>query len=73
MSSMIIKHSPAWFIIAWENIVDLEKIHTMFFPMTYELSIFCLYMQGFEEINGEGNGKPLQYSCLENPMDGEAW
>ena len=19
------------------------------------------------------NGKPLQYSCLENPMDGEAW
>ena len=21
----------------------------------------------------EGNGKPLQYSCLENPMDGEAW
>ena len=21
---------------------------------------------------GEGNGKPLQYSCLENPMDGEA-
>ena len=22
---------------------------------------------------GEGNGKPLQYSCLENLMDGEAW
>ena len=21
----------------------------------------------------EGNGTPLQYSCLENPMDGEAW
>ena len=21
----------------------------------------------------EGNGSPLQYSCLENPMDGEAW
>ena len=21
---------------------------------------------------GEGNGNPLQYSCLENPMDGEA-
>ena len=21
----------------------------------------------------EGNGKPLQYSCLENPMDGVAW
>ena len=22
---------------------------------------------------GEGNGNPLQHSCLENPMDGEAW
>ena len=22
---------------------------------------------------GEGNGKPLQYSCLENPMDRGAW
>ena len=24
-------------------------------------------------IKGEGNGTPLQYSCLENPMDGGAW
>ena len=23
--------------------------------------------------NGEGNGTPLQYSCLENPMDRGAW
>ena len=22
---------------------------------------------------GEGNGSPLQYSCLEDPMDGGAW
>ena len=22
---------------------------------------------------GEGNGNPLQYSCLENSMDGRAW
>ena len=22
---------------------------------------------------GEGNGNPLQYSCLENPTDGGAW
>ena len=22
---------------------------------------------------GEGNGTPLQHSCLENPMDGGAW
>jgi len=24
-------------------------------------------------MDGEGNGTPLQYFCLENPMDGEAW
>ena len=24
-------------------------------------------------IVGEGNGNPLQYSCLENPVDGGAW
>ena len=23
--------------------------------------------------SGEGNGNPLQYSCLENPLDREAW
>ena len=23
--------------------------------------------------HGEGNGTPLQYSCLENPMDGGDW
>ena len=25
------------------------------------------------QVPGEGNGNPLQYSCLENPMDGGAW
>ena len=29
----------------------------------------CLDREKFRE----GNGNPLQYSCLENPMDGEAW
>ena len=30
----------------------------------------CLLLQVFF---GEGDGTPLQYSCLENPMDGGAW
>ena len=30
-------------------------------------------MPGWERFPGEGNGNPLQYSCLENPMDGGAW
>ena len=28
---------------------------------------------GWEGSPGEGNGNPLQYSCLENPMDRAAW
>ena len=28
---------------------------------------------GLERSPGEGNGNPLQCSCLENPMDREAW
>ena len=31
------------------------------------------FKQGFNLIQGEGNGTPFQYSCLENPMDGGAW
>ena len=30
----------------------------------YMVPSFCI---------GEGNGTPLQYSCLENPMDGGTW
>ena len=30
-------------------------------------------MKGVSTFNGEGSGTPLQYSCLENPMDGGAW
>ena len=28
---------------------------------------------GLGRCPGEGNGNPLQYSCLENPMEGGAW
>ena len=28
---------------------------------------------GLGRFHGEGNGNPLQYSCLENPMDGGGW
>ena len=31
------------------------------------------WIPGSERSPGEGNGNPLQYSCLENSMDGGAW
>ena len=30
-------------------------------------------VSGLGRSPGEGNGNPLQYSCLENPMDRRAW
>ena len=45
--------------------------------MTQQLHfrVFTLnnYKQDLQWYLGEGNGTPLQYSCLENPMDGGAW
>ena len=38
----------------------------------FEWWFFCNIGPGVGT-NGEGNGTPLQYSCLENPMDGGAW
>ena len=37
--------------------------------------MLCVYMYlcVSAEYTREGNGNPLQYSCLENPMDGGAW
>ena len=32
-----------------------------------------LHLNDIRGLFGEGNGTPLQHSCLENPMDGGAW
>ena len=32
-----------------------------------------VFLQLIRSTCGEGHGNPLQYSCLENPMDGGAW
>ena len=36
-------------------------------------SYLAAYLAHFYAYYGEGNDNPLQYSCLENPMDGGAW
>ena len=58
----------AWKIHGWRSLVGCspwgreesdttERLH-------FHFSLSCI---------GEGNGTRLQYSCLENPMDGGAW
>ena len=52
---------------AYQGIITLIALHIFFLNNLY---VFCFNLPGSF---GEGNGKPLQYSCLENPMDGGAW
>ena len=47
------------FQLSWSPSCDLLFLHSIWSFLTYYF--------------GEGNGTPLQYSCLENPMDGGAW
>ena len=37
------------------------------------MGLFLVYKWVVQGLGGEGNGTPLQYFCLENPMDGGAW
>ena len=39
-------------------------------PQITSASGLCQYLAS---LHGEGNGTPLQYSCLGNPVDGGAW
>ena len=45
-----------------QSMVSLES--DMIERLHFDFSLSCI---------GEGNGNPLQCSCLENPRDGEAW
>ena len=51
----------AWRILWMEEPGGLQSMDT---TERLHFSLLCI---------GEGNGNPLQYSCLENPRDGGAW
>ena len=61
--------------LAWENPMDrgawwatvngVTKSRTRLSDFTFTFPCHALI--------GEGNGNPLQHSCLENPRDGGAW
>ena len=52
----------------WAAVHGVAKSQTRLsdfsFNFHFHFSLSCI---------GEGNGNPLQYSCLENPRDGGAW
>ena len=54
----------------------MYKEYSQYFPITVnESNIYkCVnYFKNRNTIKWCGNGTPLQYSCLESPMDGGAW
>ena len=64
----------------WGNFFSLSFfILSLGFPGGAEVKASTCNVGDLDSIPGsgrsprEGNGNPLQYSCLENPMDGGAW
>ena len=47
-----------------------SKLGKEYVKAVYRHPAYLTYMQSTSR---EGNGTPLQYSCLANPMDGGAW
>ena len=62
--------------LTWFQIVSFTQIHIhVIESISYPGTNGTIVLKFFCESSyfGEGNGTPLQYSCLENPMDGGAW
>ena len=59
-------------------LLPLQQIPTLHptaaeFPLYLFISLPVAINSPLSLYIGEGDGTPLQYSCLENPMDGGAW
>ena len=56
---------------AWPFLAELISLNLilLFCKHGWQYLFLLGLLQGFPGGSGEGNGIPLQYSCLENPMD----
>ena len=66
----------------WTELILLKTpyIKVKYSHYVWQLIVYVSYnagdlgsIPGSGRSPGEGNGNPLQYSCMENPMDGGAW
>ena len=77
--------AAAWTYYCHFNLIVFQLFHNSFVSFFLLVSSFVIWwfsvvvcldsflFLSFGHLLGEGNGDPLQYSCLENPMDGGAW
>ena len=75
-------HTPGWggvgrgpgLSFSPANLTHRGCCHSVFAGTARRTGIHLRFNLRFTQIKGgEGNGSPLQNSCLENPMDGGAW
>ena len=67
-------HINLWIFLVKATIdVISQSKQNISYIQTYTISKVPLFVQPVDVFAGEGNGTPLQYSCLENPMEGGAW
>ena len=62
--------SSAWLFFPYRTCFNSNSPCPRF---TFYLELHNANLLGNKIVLSEGNGTPLQYSCLENPMDGGAW
>ena len=48
------------------------RFQTSLYILSFLLQLVTVFLLPFQ-FSGKGNGNPLQYSCLANPLDGGAW
>ena len=55
--------------------MDMEQWTGSKLEKEYDKTVYChpAYLTYVHSTSGEGNGTPLRYSCLDNPMGGGAW
>ena len=57
-------------MVSWNKSTNRNTLNIVAFHLIYHLqkssTVIHVYIVQY---NGEGNGNPLQYSCLKNPMD----
>ena len=69
----VLQHS-AFFIVHLSYLYTTTGKTKALTRRTFVGKVMCLLFNMLSRmVIGEGNGTPLQYSCLENPMDGRAW
>ena len=73
-SKASILQCSAFFMIQLSHLYMTTKKTIALTIWTYVDKVISLLFNTLSKfVTGEGNGTPLQYFCLENPMDGGAW